>query len=375
MTGTYAYLESPGIHYKILQEKSHKIHIFTVDANEYQLDLVRAHDKALGLETVFSMAARKGALLAINGGFFQVDGKFDGLPAGAIKINQQWFSLPQTPRSVLGWNNSEWYFDRISTQTTCIIKNETLNVDGVNIPPRLKKNIFAYLPTFAPTTLTPSHFIEIIVVDDKIQQIVKGGNAKIPPNGFVLSIRENAPLLHKFTVGSPITLKIKVKPLHSSPDNWQRMDNIVNGIPLLIMDGKPLTDYEFESVDVENFINKSHARTAIGRTKTNQWLIVVAEHQYDLSQSNRVLHHLKNLTSRNEKDQKNTHAIRGLTIPELREFMLQLGCHWAINLDGGGSSTLVYNGKIMNNPYPELEEYFVKEWSRLVSDALILRKK
>jgi exopolysaccharide biosynthesis protein len=37
-------------------------------------------------------------------------------------------------------------------------------------------------------------------------------------------------------------------------------------------------------------------------------------------------------------------------LPELANFLLKLGCTDAMNLDGGGSSTLWYDGKIRNHP-------------------------
>lgn len=45
-----------------------------------------------------------------------------------------------------------------------------------------------------------------------------------------------------------------------------------------------------------------------------------------------------------------TKASEGLTLYELAEFMQSLGTKVAYNLDGGGSSTMFFNGKIINNP-------------------------
>lgn len=43
-------------------------------------------------------------------------------------------------------------------------------------------------------------------------------------------------------------------------------------------------------------------------------------------------------------------ASRGVYLEELAAMMLELGCIEAINLDGGGSSTLVVNGTLLNRP-------------------------
>ena len=41
---------------------------------------------------------------------------------------------------------------------------------------------------------------------------------------------------------------------------------------------------------------------------------------------------------------------RGATLPELAQIMLDLGAATAYNLDGGGSSTMYFNGSVINQP-------------------------
>ena len=45
-----------------------------------------------------------------------------------------------------------------------------------------------------------------------------------------------------------------------------------------------------------------------------------------------------------------TDESKGLSLYELGTFMKEYGCTTAYNLDGGGSSTMYFNGKIINNP-------------------------
>ncbi len=45
-----------------------------------------------------------------------------------------------------------------------------------------------------------------------------------------------------------------------------------------------------------------------------------------------------------------TSASEGLSLSELAEFMQSLGVQTAYNLDGGGSSTMYFNGSLINNP-------------------------
>ena len=68
----------------------------------------------------------------------------------------------------------------------------------------------------------------------------------------------------------------------------------------------------------------SNPRTAIGMIDDLHYIFVVADGRTDASE--------------------------GLSLYELAGFMQSLGAKCAYNLDGGGSSTMVFNGKIINKP-------------------------
>ena len=68
----------------------------------------------------------------------------------------------------------------------------------------------------------------------------------------------------------------------------------------------------------------SNPRTAIGIISDNHYVFVVSDGR----------------TSESE----------GLSLYELADFMKKIGCTTAYNLDGGGSSTMYFNGEIINNP-------------------------
>ena len=68
----------------------------------------------------------------------------------------------------------------------------------------------------------------------------------------------------------------------------------------------------------------SNPRTAIGEIDNLHYLFVVSDGR----------------TSESE----------GLSLSELAYFMQEMGCETAYNLDGGGSSTMYFNGEVINNP-------------------------
>ena len=45
-----------------------------------------------------------------------------------------------------------------------------------------------------------------------------------------------------------------------------------------------------------------------------------------------------------------TEESAGLSLVQLADLMLDIGCETACNLDGGGSSTMVFQGEVVNNP-------------------------
>ena len=63
----------------------------------------------------------------------------------------------------------------------------------------------------------------------------------------------------------------------------------------------------------------------------------------------------------------------GLALDELADFMRLLGCHDAMNLDGGGSTTLVHRGHLLNRPYSEQDQ--PAPASRPIVSALIVERR
>jgi hypothetical protein len=57
-----------------------------------------------------------------------------------------------------------------------------------------------------------------------------------------------------------------------------------------------------------------------------------------------------------------------MTLGELSDYLVKLGCTEAMNLDGGGSSSLWFDGKVRNNPCDGYER-------NIANSLLVLRKK
>ncbi len=123
--------------------------------------------------------------------------------------------------------------------------------------------------------------------------------------------------------------------------------SIVSGIPLLIKDGRVNQGLYSKSQSY----TAPHARTAVGIKPNGGVVIVIAEHDPVLM------------------------GTRGLSLLELAQLMEKLGCHSAINLDGGGSSTLWVKGRVINRTLGDVDEFNGIQAERPVSDAIIFKVK
>ena len=128
----------------------------------------------------------------------------------------------------------------------------------------------------------------------------------------------NADVLCIYTDGRMEIVDPQEKSAQELLDNgaWQ----VFSFGPGLLEDGEILVDTN----DEVGMAMASNPRTAIGMIEPNHYIFVVSDGR----------------TSDNE----------GLSLYELADFMKNLGVATAYNLDGGGSSTMVYQGEIINTP-------------------------
>lgn len=98
-----------------------------------------------------------------------------------------------------------------------------------------------------------------------------------------------------------------------------KMKTAIGGGPVLLQNGEIKITNNEERMFVGKAINDKHPRTAMGYTKDNKLIILVVE-------------------GRNA----NAH---GATLTQEAQIFKDLGCIEALNLDGGGSSCLLINGK------------------------------
>ena len=106
----------------------------------------------------------------------------------------------------------------------------------------------------------------------------------------------------------------------SPPFQLWKMQTAVGGGPVLLQNGEIEITNEEELKFTGKAINDKHPRTAMGYTKDNKLIVLVIEG-------------------------RNPGKAEGATLTQEAQIFKDLGCWEAINLDGGGSSCMLINGK------------------------------
>jgi len=126
------------------------------------------------------------------------------------------------------------------------------------------------------------------------------------------------------------------------PWRWWKVETAIGGGPVLVKDKKMFITNKEEQM-FANGENDLHPRTAIGYTKKRKLVILVIQG-------------------------RNPGIAEGANLIEEAKILLQLGCVEALNLDGGGSSCLLVNGKETIKPSD-------KEGQRPVPGVFVIRSK
>lgn len=322
------------------------IHIIDIDPNLYEIKIVKAVDNGIGRESVLSLANRYGAIAAVNSGFFTIGTTYDGKACGALKIHD-WYAIPLKPRGCIGWNlQNQAIFDRLLISIEANHESRHFLINGLNCS-RKTGEMILFNPLFNKTTLTSPDGEEIIIRNNNIVDIKKNqGSSVIPIDGYVLSIQKEHPLYDSFKIGNSISFKLNILSQTdlTIPKDWEYCDYVVGGTPLLIVNSTKIEDFSSE-LTIPTFITNRHSRTALGILPNGHWLFVVV-------------------------DKKG--LLDGMTMFELTELMNSFNCSYALNLDGGGSSTMVYEGEIKNSPHGDEDEGQGQKIARRVSDAIVI---
>ncbi len=339
------------------------MNLLRLDLTKVRLDVVHAMDAAIGTEKTSSIATRHGAFAAINAGFFRLDTSiWAGDPVGTLISNGRLISESTNDREVLtifddGKSSTvEMAHKRVSAKVR--IGNVTLPDIGINRE-RKDDDLVIYTPDFGRFTLTNPNGVEV-VVDRNLRVISikpESGSSFIPDNGCVLSATgtRSQQLLAAVRDKVRVDFVYEIQTLDSEPERLTTVTtgpakkrssmiaqgddkNLIAGVPQLIKDSKIDITWEQEKT-TRSFVETRHPRTAVAKLKDGKFLMITVDGRSESS--------------------------GGIGLQDLAEYLLSLGAIDAMNLDGGGSTTMFLDGKVVNHPSD-------KEGERKVSDAILV---
>jgi hypothetical protein len=326
--------------------------LLKVDLSSADLRAALANDEIVDTETVADTAARRQALAAVNAGFFLLP---SGDPAGIYKLNGQLVSDTRRLRGAVGFlrsgNSLRLIFGRVTATMALRVPRRArqdvrIEIAGVDTT-RHRGKLMLFTPAYHSDTDAAKGGLEWVVSGKPLR--VAGapqtaGKTPIPRDGFVLSYGGTTapPPLSALTRGTRVELDTIYTSPDRSPDDWARAEAIVGGAGLLIRDGRLIEDWTAEQL-TGGFPETRHPRTLIGTHPDGSvWLVAVDGRQPKLS--------------------------AGMSLFELRSLAARIGLTQALNLDGGGSTTMWVQGQIVNSPSDAAGP-------RKVSDAVLVMRR
>jgi len=325
-----------------------QVSLLRLDPHRVRLTSLLSHDQVMFAETVLESAARHRALAAVNAGFFNIN---NGEPVGLLKVEGVLVSdTPVTKGAVAIWSpvegRTDLAFDQISVRVDLRIGEGddvvAFAVDGVDTT-RARGRLMLYTPKYHGHTDTAGNGVEWVLRGSPLKVVslrFDAGSTPIPEDGYVLSYGglELPQELKRLLPETPVSLDTHWRTVNGlEPSRVDTADHVVNGAGLLRYRGRRVTDWEIERLNRANFVDARHPRTLIGVDRRGDiWLVVVDGRQPQSA---------------------------GMAFSDLQRLADRLQLTDALNLDGGGSTTMVVQGKVVNRPSDA-------KGPRAVSDAI-----
>jgi Phosphodiester glycosidase/FlgD Ig-like domain len=297
----------------------------------YQLRPVISTGTVLGTKTVPSMqaaVARQATTVGVNGDLFATA---SGRPSGMFLRSGVLFAPPTIERSALGiafdgrlfvdrWRMiGSWKPGAHPAHPLRTVNRPLLEAPGVALYTRTLGGRTPRVPGAVEVVLSgfPSALLNGTLTG-RVTAVRRHGGTLIPARGAVIQARGfwRGRLLSEAPVGTPITVQLRIPGFPSDAADG------IGGGPVLVRNGNPV--WRAGEGFTSSHLNNRHPRTAIGQLADGRIMFVVADGRSSIS--------------------------GGLSNWELAQQMDRLGAVTAMGLDGGGSSTLAFQGNVLNRP-------------------------
>jgi Phosphodiester glycosidase/WD40-like Beta Propeller Repeat len=321
-----------GVKFLQMRKAKSDVYVLKVDPKKIpRIDTVLSNDALPGHEKTSRMAKRHKAVAGINGDFGTESGRPSHTFAEDGDLKQVSFAV--APTFAITADEQQTTFDR-PQETVTAAEQDIWPIERWNFGAPPFTDISAFTPAGGSLEVPPSNACAVrllpvsgrrwapnntgVEVDYAVNEVSCSTTPMALNGGVVLAARpgsDGAILIGSLTSGETVTLTWSI--------GFPSVLDTVGGTPLLVENGAVVAKPCNES------ICKRHPRTAIGVTASGRILMVVIDGR--------------------SKDSK------GVKIVKLAKVMQGLGASFAINLDGGGSSTMVVKGKkgglqVVNEP-------------------------
>ena len=310
----------------------------------YALKPILSNNAILGRERVTSMQRRVSSdatVAGVNGDLFSWT---DGHPTGGLIRGGILDSAPVDFRSTIGIDTDGLlHVDRVKLAGSWQGSGQR-RILGLNEPPRPNRTTL-YTRAWGARTPTESGGAQAVLqpfpesrpntpLTSTVAGYGSGGNIAIPPDGAVLVARGGQAgfLAAEAPVGATLTVLLTLTP------PWANVPEALGGGPIIVREGKPVFR-SFEGFTTDQLAPR-HPRTGIGQLADGRIILVAV-------------------------DGRQPGYSTGLTNFELALTMARLGAVTGSALDAGGSTTMAFDGKVLNRPSDRGGE-------RAVAEALTL---
>jgi hypothetical protein len=261
--------------------------------------------------------AANGARAAVNACYFDTD----GWVIGNCKWNGSFFGVDDTPRSAFVVDKegkASIQKDLSYLGTVSLPDGRILTIKGLNRQ-RITDDLVLFNRNYAGSTRTNEHGREVRVSKGRATEVSAKGNMRLDRDSLVLSGHgANADALARVRRGDRVAIS---QTLGSRLADEAQL--VVGGGPLLVEKGVVNVRSREESMASDIAYGRA-PRTGVGVKADGTVLLMVVDGRSQYS--------------------------AGMSLKEFATYMKRFGAVSAVNLDGGGSSEMVLDGKIMNRP-------------------------
>jgi Phosphodiester glycosidase/FlgD Ig-like domain len=295
------------------------------------LEPVLSNETIVGRETLTAMQKRltpQATSAGINGDFFTFT---TGRPSGVLLRSGSLVNPPNAARASAGIT-TDGQFDvrRVSFLGSWRGLGGTRIVRGLNAPPTTDGSSL-YTDAYGPATPPlpgsvavvlfpfPAATPEVDLVAPVVEVREGGGAVPIPVGGAVLLARGQsaAALTAETALGVTMTVRLSLRPA------WPGVLSAFGGGPQLVRDGAPL--YRSGEKFTTKQLGPRAPRSAVGQLADGRIVLVAV-------------------------DGRQPGYSVGLTSFELAQALVRLGAVTGMGLDSGGSTTMAFDGTLLNRP-------------------------